>query len=170
MSTKAQNIADSIKALKGGKTAAKPVVGKIDKIEKTGGRQVKPVGRNYVKKGGKGGTRRGSGRKPLEKDEKRITLKRSWEAFADEEEEVQVLHHGTKEVRVVKMKKVRVIQEAVYKAAKKGDMTAAKEFNDRVLGKSRQPIVGDEDESPIQVDHTMNNILDKAYGSDEEEE
>lgn len=110
------------------------------------------------------------GRKPLALDEKRVTLKRSWEHFAEEQDEVLVtrLEQGTKVQRKEKMNRLRVIQEAVYKAAKHGDMAAAKEFNNRVHGHPKQPIVGDDDEPPVQVDLGAGRILDKAYGTDEE--
>lgn len=116
-----------------------------------------------------GGRRPGSGRKPIDKDEKRVSIKKSWESFAEEEIEVQELHKGTREVRKIKMARLRVAQEKLFKGVQNGDIAAIREFNDRVGGKARQPLVGDEDESPIQVDIGVDRMLDKVYGTEEDE-
>lgn len=124
----------------------------------------------YTKKGGHGGKRQGTGRKPSKPDEVRRTIKKAYEEFAEDEVEVQELHKGTKEIRVKKLKRIRVIQEALFKKAKDGDVSAIKEFNDRVMGKSKQPITGgEEDDTPLRIEHSgIDRILDNAYGDDEE--
>jgi len=167
MATKASQLKEQIAALKGGAQV------KNDKNEKTpyGGTPNPKAksGKGYIPKGtGAGGRMPGAGRKPLEHDEERRTLKRSYEEFAKEEVEMPVtrLEKGTKVQRIEKMKRVRVVQEKLFKKVQEGDVQAIKEFNDRVLGKSRQTIVGDEDEAPVQIDLGVGRILDKAYGID----
>ena len=112
-----------------------------------------------------GGTRGVCGRKPLEQDEKRKSFKSLWEEFGGEEVEVRQVDKGTKEERVVKMARCKVVMDRIYTEAAKGDIAAAKEFNDRVGGKVPNKIVGDSDEAPIlmqQID--INNALEKTYG------
>lgn len=120
-----------------------------------------------LKKNGYGGRRAGSGRKPLALDDKKRTLKQLHEDFALEDDEVQRIDKGTGKVRREKMKKARVVLEALYKQAKTGDVSAIKEFNDRILGKSKQPITGgDEDDTPLRLDVDITSIVNKVYGPD----
>lgn len=111
-----------------------------------------------------------AGRKPLAEDEGRKTTKQSWEEFGNEEIEVTHLDAGTQEQRKVKMKRLRVAQERLFKKVNDGDIAAIREFNDRVGGKAMQPIVGDATEDPIQIDHDVTPILEKVYGADFNEE
>lgn len=133
--------------------AGKRVI-KIEKLEK-------PKNKNY------GGKRNNSGRKPLEEDQKRKSIKQAWEEFSNEDVEIKQIDKGTKEVRVVKMKRLRSVQEATYNAAIEGDVSAQKEFNDRVGGKPAQPIRGEgEDDAPIKLHvDNLEDILRKAYGN-----
>ncbi len=137
---------------------------KVEKVEKTGG---KTPGHGSLKDNG--GARRGSGRKPLAKDEARKTIKHQWEDFASEEIEVTELHKGTKEMRKVKMARLRVAQEKLFKKVQEGDVSAIREFNDRVGGKAPQTLRGgDEDDTPIQIELGVDRMLDKVYGEDDE--
>jgi len=142
------------------KTPVAPAAPKLEKLEKKRGKD----------KGKHGGKRNNSGRKPLEEDEKRVTLKRSYENYAGEEDDVTVkrLENGTVVQRREKMARIRVLQEALYKKAREGDVSAIKEFNDRVLGKSRQPIVGDDEEPPVQIDLGIGDVLDRATDYDDD--
>ncbi len=158
MTAKKPSVADEIKNLVKG-SAPRPAP-RIEKIEKTAPKE--------DKRKGNGGRRRNSGRKPLALDEKRKTVKQSWEEFGGEEIEVTELHAGTKEQRKVKMKRLRVAQERLFKKVNEGDIAAIREFNDRVGGKAMQPIVGDATEDPIQIDHDVTPILEKAYGDEGE--
>lgn len=159
-----KSVLDSIKALKGTKA---PTVQKVEKVEKKQPtRQARPGKQNA---GGTGGARPGAGRKTGPQDERRTTIKKSWEDFAGEEVEVTELHAGTKEQRKVKAKRLRVVQQKLYEQAVKGDVSAIKEFNDRVGGKARQPVVGDMEEDPVQVDLGVDRLLEKAYGIEPEE-
>lgn len=138
--------------LKNKLTGAKPAESIAEKGEKP-------------QKGKNGGRRAGSGRKPLKDDEKRLSVKQSWESFAEEEVEVRQIDKGTLKERKVKMRRLRRVQEAVYAAAVKGDIPAAKEFSDRVGGKPAQPIRGEgEDDAPIRIAGDIGLILKKAYG------
>jgi hypothetical protein len=140
------------------KTIQKP---KIEKIEKT----------KEDKRKNNGGARPNSGRKPLAQDEKKRALKQIHEDFAMEEDEMEMTDRGTLKVRMVKMKRQRIILEALYKKAKNGDVSAIHEFNDRVLGKSKQPITGgDEDDAPLRLDVDIIGIANKIYGEDTNEE
>lgn len=164
MTSKKPSVADAIKDLVRG-TKATPV--------KTEPRKKSRTSKYYVKKGGNGGKRPNSGPDPLPQEDQRRTLKQAWRQYGLEEVEIRYpkqLEKGKVEERREKMSRLRVIQEAIYRAGASGNMVAAKEFNDRVLGKSPQPIVGDEDEAPVQIDLLGERILEKAYGDDDSEE
>lgn len=159
-----KKLAKQIDALTKGKQLVVPA--KIEISEKP-----KPShqGAVYVKKGGKGGARPNAGKAPLPAIERRRTLKQSWQDFGLEDIEVKYpkqLEKGTVVERRIKMKRIRVIQETTFNEARKGNITAIKEFNDRVLGKSPQPIVGDEEEDPIRFNLGIGRILEKAYDPD----
>lgn len=157
MSKTLADITENIKALK----AEKPKTEKLKNVKKKG----------YKKKGGNGGRRSNSGRKPLELDERRRSLKKSWENFALEEIEVSRLDRGTQEVRKDKVQRQRVAQEALFEKVKEKDVAAIKEFNDRTLGKSKQPITGgDEDDAPLRLGVDINGIGEKMYGIENPDE
>lgn len=121
----------------------------------------------YVKKGGQGGVRENAGKPALPAEALRKTLKNSWREFGAGEVEVKVreLHKGNVQERMVKMARLKVVQEALFKKTKEGDVAAIKEFNDRVFNKSAQPLVGDNDDDPIQVQHLgVSLMLHKVYG------
>lgn len=130
---------------------------KIEKIEKE----------KIDKRITNGGTRKGSGRKAFAEDEKRRTLKQSWENFALGQVDVQRIDKGTKEVRIIKMNRLQVAQEKLFKLVEEKDVTAIKEFNDRTLGKSRQPMtIGNEDETPLRIEVDLIDKVKKTYGID----
>lgn len=141
----------------------KPQNQKIKKVKKDGSVDKRQFN------GGKGNV----GRKPLPLDEKRRSLKKSWENFALEEVEMNRLDKGTQEMRKVKLQRVSVAQEMLFEKVKEKDVAAIKEFNDRVLGKSKQPITGgDEDDTPLRIDGTVNivGIGSKIYGLENPDE
>lgn len=159
---------DTLKAiqekLKGNKKPETENVSKVEKVEK---RKKRPGKQNA---GGTGGRRSGAGRKPLAQDEKRLNIKKSWESYADELVEVQQLDKGTREVRKVKMQRLRIAQDRLFKGVMDGDIAAIKEFNDRVGGKARQPVTGDDEEPPIAIDIGIDRMLDKVYGEPDDED
>lgn len=166
---KKESIAERAKRIAGG---GKPAVQKVEKLKKDmGGKTLghKPLSSN-------GGAREGAGRKPLQFDEQRRTLKRSWENFAAEEDEIEIetadVDPITKErkKRKVKMQRLAIAQKALFENVKKGDTSAIREFNDRVIGKAKQPIVGDDDDAPLRVDLGVDRLLDKAYGEPQTDE
>lgn len=118
---------------------------------------------NYVLKGGNGGARPNSGPDPLPPELQRKTLKQAWREFGLGEVPVR-LEKGTVNERMEKMARLKVIQEATFQAASKQNVPAIKEFNDRVFGKAPQPIIGDDDEPPVQVDVNQARTLQKIYG------
>lgn len=163
---KKESAADKIQNLLKGNKAVPPLAEKSPKIKP-------PKGKHGGPRANSGGAREGSGREPLPDEEKRRKRKQVWRDFGDEEVEVimkEKTEVGTVVERKVKMKRLRVVQEAIYKEATKGNMVAAKEFNDRVHNKSPQPLVGDMEEDPIQVNHDVLPILEKAYGNDDTDE
>lgn len=160
MSKKLDSISEGLKALKQGSKTTAPALEHLNE-PKT---KKKP---NRGNRANWGGRREGSGLKPLEHDEKKKTLKRSWEDFAQEITEITEIDKGTREVRKVKMQRLRVVQEKLFKGVLAGDVSAIKEFNNRVHGHPKQPIVGDDDEAPVQVELGVERILDKTYGADE---
>ncbi len=169
--TAKKSVADSIQELVKGKT-----IPAAPHIEKSPESKTKHKG-NYKKKGGHGGARQEAGRDPLPAEDKRRSRKQAWKEYGDEEVEVILKENtkaGTVTERRVKMKRLRVVQETIYKKAVgisvAGDMEAAKEFNNRVLGKAPQPIVGDDEEDPIQINHDVTPILEKAYDNEEEKD
>lgn len=178
---KKTNMADSIKALVRGVKPRKdssaveqtpytrPVAGSTPapstqielgpKTKKTDGRK------------NNGGARPNSGPKPMPAQDQRRRLKQAYREFVLEEIEYpEELRSGDAKERHEKMSRLAIVQAVIFKEALKGNMVAAKEINDRSLGKSPQPIIGDEDEAPVQVDLLGERILDKAYGDDTEEE
>ena len=163
MSKKLDDISKKLNALK------KPATAQTGKSEKSG---TKHQGAPYIKKGGNGGIRPGGIKPALPAMERRKTLKRAWDDFANEDDEVIIkqLEKGNVVQRRAKMKRLRVIQEAVYKKAKLGDVNAIREFNNRVYGHPKQPIVGDDEEAPVQVDLGVGRILDGAYGTNKDAE
>lgn len=140
-------------------------------------REKKQKGTHGGKRANTGGARPNSGPDPLAPEDQRRSRKAAWREFGDEEVDVVLKERtdtGTVVERRVKLKRLRVIQNMIYEKAVgvtvKGDMEAAKEFNNRVLGKSPQPLVGDDDEPPIQVDLIGERLLEKAYGNEDDDE
>lgn len=163
---KKPSLKQQIEALKKGKA---PAIAKTEKSEKSASTH---QGAPYVPKGGNGGAREGAGRDPLSAMERRKTLKQTWQEFGLEEVEIKYpkqLEKGNVVERRLKMKRLRVVQEAIFKKAATGDVPAIKEFNDRVLGKAPQPIVGDDDEPPVGLNLGIDRILGKAYGNGDKE-
>lgn len=151
---------DGLKVMDKSHTA---VIQGVEIVEKTEGKK------RTVKDNG--GARSGSGRKPLAQDEKRKTIKRQWEDFASEEIEVNELHKGTREIRKLKMARLRVAQEKLFKKVQEGDVSAIREFNDRVGGKAPQTLRGgDEDDTPIQIELGVDRMLDKVYGNKDDDD
>lgn len=58
----------------------------------------------------------------------------------------------TETVNGKQVKKLRLLAEALFKEAKKGNVAAIKEIADRCDGKSVQPHAGSDGESPIQIE------------------
>ncbi len=58
-----------------------------------------------------------------------------------------------------------VMMERLFKAGMEGDVNAMAKWLDRAAGKPAQPIVGDDDEPPVQIDLGIGRILEKAYGN-----
>lgn len=108
-----------------------------------------------------------AGRKPLEQDEHRMTLKKATQEFATGEDTI------TRKGKQEKVNRARVVMEALYLEAKKGNVPAARELNDRFYGKAKQPITGgDEDDTPLRVDGTLDisGIGAKIYGLETSEQ
>ncbi len=170
--TAKKSVADSIQELVKGKT--QPVVKSLPPYDSGKTAEPRPKGKNGGARPNSGGARPNSGPDPLPVEDRRRSRKQAWKEFGDEEVEV-ILNDNTKSGNVkqrrVKMKRLRVVQEMIYKKAiSDRDMDAAKEFNNRVLGKAPQPIVGDDDEDPIQINHDVTPILEKAYDNEEEKD
>jgi hypothetical protein len=126
----------------------------------------------YIKKGGNGGARPNSGPEPLPYSLQRKKMRQSFVEFLAGEVDVMVKDYakGTVEERKIKIARLKVILEALFKKVKNGnngDVAAAKELFDRAFGKSINIIAGDEDEAPVQLNVLADRILKKAYGDRE---
>ncbi len=165
---KQPTLSDKLKELqalkKGGEKAAKTDTPKTEPRPKTS-KHHGPY--KYEKKGGNGGARPNSGPDPLPPDQQRKRAKQSFLDFAREEIDVitKTFRDGNVEQRKEKAARLRVLQQALYKKAAEGDVPAIREFFDRVLGKSAQVIIGDEEEAPVQINIVAQRILDKVYGN-----
>ena len=163
---KQPSVAERINALAQGKPVAssssktlvvveKP---KIEKIEKTDRRKLV-----------NGGKRPGSGRKAtgptnvtvLQVD-KRKRMHELLSEFADQEVEVNLRDVITGEKKLVKMTRYMLSLHQQFKLIEKGDASAINSFHDRLLGSPAQPVVGDDDSPPIQVE--IGPLLKKIYG------
>ena len=99
-------------------------------------------------------------------------MRQSFVEFLAGEVDVMVKDYakGTVEERKIKIARLKVILEALFKKVKNGnngDVAAAKELFDRAFGKSINIIAGDEDEAPVQLNMLADRILKKAYGDRE---
>jgi hypothetical protein len=126
----------------------------------------------YVKKGGNGGARPNSGPEPLPAALQRRRMKQAFVDFLSEEVDAMVKDYnkGNVEERKIKIARLKLILEALFKKVKNGsngDVAAAKELFDRAFGKSINIIAGDEDEPPVQLNVLADRILKKAYGDRE---
>lgn len=127
--TKAQSVAESIKALKQG--------GQADSLKKEA----------PIKTGKRGGAREGSGRKTKE-----TTLIargiRDWvDSHINEEDTIAIVDRRTGTRVEVKKPRVVAVLEKLYQIGMKGegDADALNKWLDRALGKAVQPIAGDQD-------------------------
>lgn len=156
-----EDIAKDLEGLKGESKETIPSKAKLESLKDL----KKPKGKNH------GGKRENSGRKPLPIDEARRSLKKSWENFALGEVEMNRLDKGTQEIRKVKVQRIAVAQEMLFDKVKEKDVAAIKEFNDRSLGKSKQPITGgDEDDTPLRLEVDITKIGSKIYGLEDTDE
>lgn len=130
------------------------------------------VGKTEGVKGKHGGARPGGGRKTLEEaDKARTSLKRSYELMADEEMEIVEVNRQTGARVSKKVKAIKAVQTMLLnKAVVEKSVEAAKELNNRWLGHPKQPIVGDDDEPPVQFNIGFDRVLDRVYGVTPEEE
>ncbi len=153
------NIDDIQKKLKGDKPESKPAP-RTEKLKK----EEKPV------KGKNGGRRPGSGRKTLEKT---IIARGLIDNAAKLEEEIEIQDPVTGIKRKVKKPRVVWAMDTFFRLgmylASKNDIAGVqslKEFMDRAVGRSAQPIRGDgEDDPPIKIGVNIGEILKKAYGN-----
>lgn len=162
MTPKKPSITDEIKTLARGEKVTPPKTEKMINGEKMN----KPdtPGKN-------GGKRPGAGRPPGGIAMYRRAMKKYLADYFAEEQLVKVV--DPKSGRPVTIKKPRavIMLEVLYGVALqqlKGDSHSADLWLNRALGKAPQPLIGDEDEDPIQVNHDVMPILRKAYGVREE--
>lgn len=174
MSTQPKSLKDRLNALAGNKPGAgKPVQTpkpEIDKLKKEPGTG---KGRNYVPKGlGLGGAREGSGRPPSGIALERRQAKKILSEHVAEEVEVKVLDKITGKERILKKSRILIQLERLFQSSVNKDGTfndgAIDKWLNRALGKAPQPLIGDEDEDPVRVNLGVEQILDKAYGDDDE--
>lgn len=150
---KAPSVADRINALTHGKSGVSsskalvvPTVKESLQVEK-------------LEKKKHGGKRPTAGRKPtgptnvaMLQSDKRKRMHELLSDFADQEVEVKLRDADTGIQRMVKITRYMLSLHQQFKLIEKGDPTAINNFHDRLLGKAAQPIVGDDDAPPIQVE------------------
>lgn len=144
------------------KVAETPKVEKLKKKPDLGGKTPghKPLSSN-------GGARDGAGRPPGGLSLEKRTQKALLSNFFAEEIDVRMRDPKTGKEVVVKKPRTLIVAERLFKFTDKTPQAVDLYLN-RVIGKAPQPVVGDEDEAPVQVNITAQRTLEKLY--DEEPE
>ncbi len=152
---KGQSLKESIQALT--KTAGKPITIQNPK--------------NHTTKDGKIDRRQfnkrtpGTGNPPKEITLLRRGIKAFMEQHSNEKIDVKITDPKTGQTRTIKKPRAMVLLEVLFaKAYTDKDVAAIKEWFDRAVGKSAQPIRGDgDDDTPIRMEIDITKILQKAY-------
>lgn len=113
------------------------------------------------------------GRKPGGTAMQKRLRKQLLEDHFGEEVEVRVKDRKTGVEKIVMKPRAVVIMERLYMIGMglvEGDSAAIDKWLNRALGKAPQPLVGDEEEDPVQVDLGIGRIIDKAYGDTDSDE
>ena len=133
---------------------------------------IKVKKRHYQKKGGNGGVRPGSGRPEGSLAFGRRINKQLIDAHINEEFEVRVTDSKTGRKVTATKPRFIVVLEKLYEIGMRGDgdANALDKWLNRAIGKPVQPIVGEEEEPPVQIDLGMERILNLVYGSKAETE
>lgn len=158
MTAKKPSLTELTKALKGGGNKAVP---QLEKMKKT------PKEKKAPGTGTWGGAREGSGREPGGTQLQKRIHKQLIEKHVEEEAEVTVTDKKTGVTVVVKKPRILIAMEKLFALGTRGqgDAAALDKWLNRAVGKAVQPIVGDEDEPPVQVDLGIGHILAKVYGN-----
>lgn len=138
------------------KPGEKPAVVKTEKVKKS----------KYIPKGGNGGKRPDSGRKPGGTAMQKRVNKELIMDHVSGEATVTVVDRKTGKTVTVKKPRIIAALEKLYELGMKGqgDANAIDRWMNRAIGKAIQPIVGDDDEPPVQVqDLGIAAILKKVY-------
>lgn len=123
------------------------------------------------KRGKNGGRRPGSGRPPGGVALERRTLRAMLAKHYGEEVEIEVEDPLTHKKVMIKKSRVLAVMEKLYKVGiENGNDAALDRWLNRALGKPPQPLVGDEEEDPVQINLGVDRILGKVYGDDEEDD
>lgn len=164
MTAKKTSVADAIKNLVRGAKPA-PTTEKL-KVEKETTKEL-----NKAKTTGKnGGARPGSGRKPGGTALLRREIRALVQNHYNEEVWVKVKDPKTGIEREIKKPRVLIAIDVLFQVGiTNKDAHALDRYLNRALGKPPQPLIGDEDEDPIQINHDVTPILEKAYGDDDED-
>ena len=141
---------------------------KISKKPNLGGKTPghKPLSTN-------GGARDGAGRKAGGTSLQRRLNKTLLVDHFGEEVDVKVKDPKTGEEHIIKKPRLIIQIERLFAAGVQGgviDAGAVDKWLNRAVGKAPQPLIGDEDEDPIQVDLGVDRLLGKAYGDSAEDE
>lgn len=137
-------------------------VEKSNKPQRTGGKTPGhgPLSNN-------GGAREGAGRPAGGSEGQRRARKLLIETHVEEKITVTVKDPKTGQPITIEKPRIVVAMEKLFQLGTKGDGDAAAldKWMNRAVGKAVQPIVGDEDEPPVQVDLGVGRIIDKVYGN-----
>lgn len=119
-----------------------------ERLKNLGGEGEKVKKPKYVKKGGNGGARRGSGRKNSdEKAEKRGIAVLAEGHYAGSVT-VKITDPKTGREKTINKPRLLILLERLFKAGAEGDIDAANKWLNRALGMPKQTLSGDE-EKPI---------------------
>jgi hypothetical protein len=163
MTAKKPSVADAIKDLVRGTKPAPIKNRKIDTVKET-----KEPKKEDGRKHNKGHP--GSGRKPGGSALLRREIRALVQQHYNEEVTVKVKDPKTGVEREIKKPRVLIAIDALFTLGmKNNDANAIDRYLNRALGKPPQPLVGDEEEDPIQINHDVTPILEKAYGDDDED-
>ena len=164
MKAKKPSVADAIKDLVRGAKPA-PSTEKLNSEKETTKppKKAKTTGKN-------GGARPGAGRKPGGGALLRREIRALVQSHYNEEVTVKVKDPKTGIEREIKKPRVLIAIDTLFQVGiANRDAHALDRYLNRALGKPPQPLIGDEEEDPIQINHDVTPILEKAYGDDDED-
>lgn len=158
-----KSVADSIQELVGRATPTKPATEKLNKVPEIGKPPKQPKKKN-------GGARPGAGRPEGGTSLLRRLVRDLVKNHYTEEVAVKIKDPTTGVEHTIKKPRVLIAIDMMFQIGiANKDAAALDKYLNRALGKAPQPLVGDDDEPPIQIDTVGERILEKAYDEEDDD-